>query len=209
MYYNIISPNGLHHQWAAYIIYVLPFSYMNRDTLISKLENYTTSFNEERAFIPRFKSLLNNFPTCFERSLVTGHMTASAWIIDEYGELTLLVHHKKLNRWLQPGGHADGEEDMIAVARKEAAEETGLESLQLYYHEIFDIDIHLIPGDNRVKSHYHHDIRFLFIADKNEKYVKSHESNELAWIPLDEIQKFVGNNNSIHRMVLKTNLIFK
>ena len=84
---------------------------MDRRQLIENLENYITPYKEEKYFIPRFLSLLQNFPNCYERSLVSGHMTGSAWIIDQKGKAVLLVHHKKLDRWLQPGGHADGEEN--------------------------------------------------------------------------------------------------
>ena len=179
---------------------------MDRVQLIQTLNSYDTQFEEERAFIPRFKSLLTNFPTCYQRSLLTGHMTASAWIIDKKYKSALLVHHKKLKRWLQPGGHADGEENIIEVATKEALEETGLKSLRLKSHTIFDIDIHLIPAHKQIKSHFHYDIRFLFVADESEDYVVSDESSELAWIPLNEIHNFTGSEISIHRMVLKTKL---
>ena len=135
-------------------------------------------------------------------------MTGSSWIIDTIGHSVLLVHHKKLNRWLQPGGHADGEEGIISVACKEAKEETGLKSLKLVNDQIFDIDIHLIPARRDVKSHFHHDIRFLFTADINERYIVSDESNELAWISFDSIHEYIGNNDSIHRMVIKTKRIF-
>lgn len=182
---------------------------MERIPLLHELSNYQTSFDEERAFIPRFKSLLNNFSNCYERSLVTGHMTASAWIIDEKGSAALLVHHKKLNRWLQSGGHADGDEEVLTVATKEAREETGLNTLKLTEDKIFDIDIHLIPRHRNIQAHYHYDIRFLFVANLTENYVVSDESNELKWIPLDQINHYTGNNDSIQRMVLKTKLIFK
>lgn len=181
---------------------------MDRLELIDALENYITPFHEENAFIPRFKSLLINFDNCYSRSLITGHMTASAWIIDKRATAALLVHHKKLNKWLQPGGHADGEEDILAVAKKEAEEETGLKTLQLYHNLLFDIDIHLIPTHMHVKAHLHHDIRFLFIADREEEYIVSEESNELAWIPLDKLNEFTANNHSINRMLLKTNSVF-
>lgn len=181
---------------------------MNRQELIHSLKTYQTSFHEERAFIPRFESLLVNFQNCYQRSLITGHMTGSAWIVDVEGLSALLVHHKKLNKWLQPGGHADNEENIAAVAIKEAREETGLKSLKLYSPEIFDLDIHLIPAYKSIKAHFHHDIRFLFTADKNEPYMVSDESNELAWIPLNKIHEYVGNNHSIHRMVSKTNSTF-
>ena len=185
------------------------FFCMNRLELIGSLKNYSSSFPEEKVFTPRFISLLRNFPNCYHRSLLSGHMTASSWIVNEAGTSVLLVHHKKLNRWLQPGGHADGDEYIVDVARKEASEETGLKSLKLYDGNIFDIDIHLIPSYKEVKSHFHHDIRFLFTADMDEDLVVSCESNELAWIPLGRLAEYVGNNKSIHRMGIKTNSIFK
>jgi 8-oxo-dGTP pyrophosphatase MutT (NUDIX family) len=182
---------------------------MEREALIHALNNYQTSFDEEKAFISRFKSLLRNFENCYKRSLLTGHITASAWISNKTGTSAVLVHHKKLNRWLQPGGHADGDENVLNVASKEAQEETGLKSLKLIGDKIFDIDIHLIPKHGNIQAHYHYDIRFLFVADDTEDYVISDESNELKWIPLGSINQFTGNNNSILRMVLKSKLIFK
>lgn len=182
---------------------------MNRQELIENLENYHTPYEEERSFAPRFLSLLSNFPNCYTRSLITGHMTGSAWIINENADAVLLVHHKKLDRWLQPGGHADGEENIINVSSKEAKEETGLSSLRLVNENIFDIDIHHIPEHKDVKSHLHHDIRFLFQADHSEEIVVSNESNEVAWFPLDQVAFYTNNNRSIHRMILKTKLIFK
>lgn len=182
---------------------------MDRNSLLDKLSAYATSYPEEALFVPRFLSLLTNFPDCYKRSLVTGHMTGSAWIVNENADAVLLVHHKKLDRWLQPGGHADGEENIINVATNEAKEETGLRTLRLVDEKIFDIDIHLIPEHNGVKAHLHHDIRFLFQADQSEKIVVSNESNEVAWFSLDEAVFYANNNRSIHRMILKTKLIFK
>ncbi len=182
---------------------------MDRMALLLALQAYYTSFEEEKAFIPRFKSLLSNFENCYERTLLSGHMTGSAWIVDRNGSEALLVHHKKLNRWLQPGGHADGEENIIDVARKEAEEETGFMSLKLHSPEIFDIDIHVIPARKNEVAHFHHDIRFMFVADNKEDFAVSEESNEVSWIPRTNIQDYVGNNDSIHRMVRKTITIFK
>ena len=181
---------------------------MDRLQLLHALNNYKSSFDEEKAFIPRFTSLLTNFSNCYSRSLLTGHITASAWIVDEIATSALLVHHKKLNRWLQPGGHADAEENIILVATKEAKEETGLKSLKLFDDNFFDIDIHLIPSHKNIQSHYHYDIRFLFFAESAEAYIVSDESNKLAWVPIDKIDKFTENNDSILRMVFKTKSIF-
>ncbi len=181
---------------------------MNRHQLLQTLYSYQTTFREERGFITRFINFINNFQNCFERSLTLGHITGSAWITDHHGKSALLVHHKKLNRWLQPGGHADGEENIIEVATKEASEETGLQSLTLNSKQIFDIDIHTIPAHKDVLAHEHYDIRFHFVADPTEKYTVSHESNNLAWISMDKIPSYTENSNSIQRMALKSKLIF-
>jgi len=180
---------------------------MDRKELITFLEHYDTSFPEEQLYIPRFRSLLYNFRDCFTRSLTTGHITASAWILDTTRESALLVHHRKLNRWLQPGGHADGQEDVIAVAMKEAEEETGLTFLQLAHEGIFDIDIHQIPTHKDVTAHFHYDIRFLFYGDINVPLIVSHESHDVKWFNLQTIQEMTNDSASIGRMVCKSQIL--
>lgn len=182
---------------------------MNRNDLIRSLEEYSTSYPEEACYVPRFMSLLSNFSNCFHRALLSGHITASAWIINESGTSALLLHHKKLDRWLQPGGHADGDENVMAVAMKEAKEETRLKSLKQFNDSIFDLDIHVIPQHKGINAHFHYDIRFLFITDEDEYYAKNHESNEIGWFQMDDIGDLVGNGQSILRMILKTKSIFK
>lgn len=183
--------------------------FMDKAVLIQKIQSYRTTFEEEALFRHRFLSLLRNFHNCYQRSLSTGHITASAWVIDAQAAQVLFIHHKKLNRWLQPGGHADGDENVIYVAIREAEEETGLTSLSMLNSNIFDLDIHLIPQFKDVKAHLHFDIRFLFLANSSLPLVLNHESNEVRWIPIDQIDNYVYNNRSIHRMILKSKLIFK
>ena len=181
---------------------------MNREELIFSLQRYHSAFAAERDFVPRFISLLRNFKNCYRRELTTGHITGSAWIVDEAGTQALLVKHKKLNRWLQPGGHADGQEDIRAVAMKEATEETGLRQLQLYHSGIYDFDIHLIPGNKMAPAHLHYDVRFLFVADVQEQVKLSEESHALAWVAMEKIPFLTQNSESIHRMILKSKSIF-
>lgn len=181
---------------------------MERRQLIGQIENYQTHFEEEALFVPRFLSLLRNFPDCFHRKQTTGHLTASAWIESKCGGKVLLLHHAKLCKWLQPGGHADGDENLLNVAQKEAEEETGLTSLQFVHRTIFDLDIHQIPAYRDVKTHLHFDTRFLFFADSDEPLCRNDESIGLRWIPLNEVSDFAKNNLSIHRMILKTKLTF-
>jgi 8-oxo-dGTP pyrophosphatase MutT (NUDIX family) len=172
-----------------------------RKDLELSLEAYSTPYPEELKFVSQFLELLKH-PRAYFRDHLPGHMTGSAWIIDQSKEYALLVHHVKLNRWLQPGGHADGDEDIVAVARKEAEEETGLKNLILL-NSLFDIDIHSIPERKDFPKHDHYDIRCLFMADKNEKIILSEESHEVRWFPLSEIPTMVEGNSSITRMIDK------
>jgi len=136
--------------------------------------------------------------------LTTGHVTASAWIIDNEGTSALLVHHKKLNRWLQAGGHTDGQENVTAAALREATEETGLSTIQLASDQIFDLDIHPIPVHGAVSAHLHYDIRFLFIADKLQPITTSHESHDVKWFDFEQIARLTNDSRSTDRMILKS-----
>jgi 8-oxo-dGTP pyrophosphatase MutT (NUDIX family) len=171
-------------------------------SLIKAIEAYKTSYAEEFAFIEKFLRLLNH-PRAFQRDHLPGHITGSAWIIDSQNKFVLLTHHAKLNRWLQPGGHADGDEDIIRVASREADEETGLKSLTLLSNEIFDLDIHTIPARKDFPDHLHFDIRILFHASMDEALILTEESHELKWFPLTAIEAISANNRSMMRMAEK------
>lgn len=173
-----------------------------RESLQSTLKKYHSSYSEETAFTKQFLTLLEN-PRCFFRDHLPGHITGSSWIVDESKKFVLLTHHAKLNRWLQPGGHADGDEDVIAVATREAEEETGLKSIRLLSKEIFDIDIHPIPARKDFPHHDHYDIRFLFEVSKDEPFTITEESNDLKWIHIDDLSKVTHNNISMMRMAEK------
>ncbi len=156
----------------------------------------------------RLEQFVLNNEDCFQRSLLIGHVTGSAWILDKNREKTLLTHHRKLNKWLQPGGHADGDNQVSRVAMREALEESGLIDLNLVSNEIFDIDIHLIPARKNEPEHYHYDCRFLIQCIGDETYTVSDESHDLAWIPLVEINKYT-DEPSIMRMVEKSRQVDK
>ena len=136
-----------------------------------------------------------------------GHITGSAWIVDETFGRTVLVHHAKLNKWVQPGGHCDGEADVLAVARREAEEETGLEVVA-ESAQIFDIDVHEIPEYWRTPAHHHFDVRFLLRANSSQTPCASDESHDVRWFSLDEALTQSGEE-SIRRMVEKTRRLQK
>jgi len=173
-----------------------------RTSLIESIRNYHSISRDELNFKKRFLELLEH-PRAFYRDHLPGHITASAWIVDKDREFVLLTHHAKLNRWLQPGGHADGQEDVLAVAQREAYEETGLTSLHLVRSDIFDLDIHVIPARGDFPEHFHYDVRFLFHASKDESITVTAESHDVAWISNDQVPRMTGNNVSILRMAAK------
>ena len=175
---------------------------MNRQQLISALQTYPTHDPEEAAFVPRFLELLRH-ADAYQRTHLPGHITGSAWIVDASKKFVLLTHHAKLNKWLQPGGHADGDENILNVALREVNEETGLHPLDASQHHLFDIDIHPIPARPDFPEHLHYDVRFLVVADKNEPLLLSEESHALAWVSLAEVAAISRNNRSMMRMVDK------
>ncbi len=177
---------------------------MHHSPLLNLLVEYKDLYPEESATAERFISFVSENDQCFSRSLSIGHVTGSAWIIDPDHTQCVLIHHRKLDRWLQPGGHADGCTDVVKVAFKEALEETGLSSLTLLEPRIFDIDIHLIPARGEEAAHDHYDVRFVFEADPDEAFSKSHEIRNIAWLNFSEVSRQSEGNISILRMIEKT-----
>ena len=175
---------------------------MHRKPLLTLLKNYQTFDQNEQEMVDRTIDFVQSNPNCFERFLQIGHITGSAWIIDETKQYALLMHHQKLDRWFQPGGHADGETNILEVAIKEATEETGLSTIKILNDTIFDVDVHLIPENKKEAAHFHYDIRFLFEADKETVLEINSESKELKWIKLNNIKNY-NNSESILRMVRK------
>lgn len=134
----------------------------------------------------------------FTRERLAGHFTGSAWLVSADGKRALLTHHRKLQRWLQLGGHADGDHDLAAVALREAEEESGLPGLSLASSAIFDLDRHWIPERKEVPGHWHYDVRYVVVAGEDEQFVVSEESLELAWRPVAEIAS--EEDESMQRM---------
>jgi 8-oxo-dGTP pyrophosphatase MutT (NUDIX family) len=151
----------------------------------------------------RTRAFVAAHPDAFERSSHEGHVTGSAWIVDRLGTAAVLTHHRKLGKWLQPGGHADGDRDVRRVALREAREETGLASLVLARDGIYDIDIHAIPARGDEPAHAHYDLRFALFAERTEVPHANHESYAVAWIPLRDIEDF-AIDDSVRRLVAKT-----
>ena len=175
---------------------------MHRNKIRLLFKHYRVRYPEEAAVVDRISSFVDANTDCFSRKLPVGHITGSAWILDSTGTRSLLTHHKKLNIWVQLGGHADGDPNVEQVAYREAIEESGLVGLEFVDQELFDIDIHLIPSRGHEAAHYHYDCRFLFRA-VDDHYFVSDESHDLQWVALDDMCS-VTTEPSITRMVDKT-----
>jgi 8-oxo-dGTP pyrophosphatase MutT (NUDIX family) len=149
---------------------------------------------------------------CLLRHHFPAHFTASAFIVTPDYSRTLLTFHKKLQKWLQLGGHIDDGENPQAAALREASEESGLETTSLSPSRLFgpqhllDIDIHEIPSTALEPAHRHFDFRFLFVAEQPEAIQISDESLDLRWVACDEVQS-ISHEASLLRMVNKIHLL--
>jgi 8-oxo-dGTP pyrophosphatase MutT (NUDIX family) len=130
-------------------------------------------------------------PDPFDRRIVAGHLTGSALVVSAEGTQTLLLHHRKLDRWLQPGGHADpGEDSGEEVALREALEETGLPGLLLHptAPRPLDVDVHDIPARGAEPAHQHLDLRYLVVAPAGAVFSRSaEETRDMRWVSWDEV----------------------
>ena len=175
---------------------------MHRNILLSLLKSYAKRHTNEEKTVDKFIEFVKAFDTCFERSLQVGHITGSAWLLNSTLDSVFLVHHKKLDKWLQPGGHVDGSPDVLTEAIREAVEETGIKKLSPLSANIFDLDIHTIPERDEEPEHFHYDVRFLLQAH-DDKFLISEESNAGVWLPLDKIKEY-SQEESVLRMVRKS-----
>ena len=168
--------------------------------LRAALQRYSVAANE--AAPASFLTFLDSSPQVFERSHPSGHFTGSAWLVDARGHRVLLTHHRKLDRWLQLGGHADGDTNLARVALREAEEESGLRDL-IVEPAIFDLDRHLIPARGNEPAHWHYDVRYVVRATGDETFAVNHESHALAWRDIEQFAADPDFDESMRRMAGK------
>ncbi|WP_139350250.1 NUDIX hydrolase [Rhodanobacter sp. C03] len=159
-------------------------------------------YPEEADAASVFTDFLNSHPSVFERAHPPGHFTGSAWLVSADGARVLLMHHRKLDRWLQPGGHADGDTDLARVAWREGQEETGVSDLRVE-GGIFDIDRHRIPAREDEAEHWHYDVRYVLRAGADDRFVLNGESRALAWRPVADVAADSSFDASLRRMARK------
>jgi 8-oxo-dGTP pyrophosphatase MutT (NUDIX family) len=186
---------------------------MHRRYLLDMLARYCHLFPSEGPVVERICRLVEKHADCFDRTCRPGHITGAAWIISTDRRRCLLTHHRKLDRWLQLGGHADGQYHVDEVALREAREESGIRHFEFVRIEgqliPFDIDVHDIPERRDARGHLiedaheHHDVRFLLIARYDDDLRVSDESHDVAWFTPEEVHKRT-DEESVLRMLRKT-----
>jgi 8-oxo-dGTP pyrophosphatase MutT (NUDIX family) len=155
---------------------------------VDLLARMTPHDDEQRRVRDRMLAFCAEHPDALHRSCLTGHLTGAAFLLDHAGERALLTHHRKLDRWLQLGGHCDGDGNLVAVALREAQEESGIDDLRIHALP-FDVDVHPIPARPGEPEHLHLDARFLVLAPRGAEPVVSDESHELAWVGPDDLAR--------------------
>ncbi len=176
--------------------------------LRSAMETYRADYPDEGQTVSRFLTLLEQGPAAFYRDHAGAHFTASAVVMSPDRKRVLLTHHRKLDIWIQLGGHADGDPDLIRAAEKEAIEESGIAELELGSKRIVDIDIHPIPAHGSEPPHEHFDVRFLFIASPDAVLTVSEESHDLAWVAVDRLSDY-STEASLTRLIEKAGRVLK
>ncbi len=178
---------------------------MHRLELLNLLKQYRPRFMDESGYVRRAIEYIEKNEDCFYRELHPAHVTGSAWVVSPDRQRVLMMHHKKHDQWFQPGGHADGDSDILRVALKEAEEETGLDvaHISVLHPEIFDVDIHAIPAVGGEPPHEHIDVRFLFEVDDTIPVPGNDESHQVLWVSLFELSRY-NRNRSTYRMLEKT-----
>lgn len=176
---------------------------MNRTELLRQLRAHSPFDACEREKLERILDFVKGNEACFDRNLRAGHLTGSAWVIDQDRSHALLTHHARLDVWVQLGGHVEDDPDMLGAAWREAREESGLINVRPVLDHIFDVDVHEIPANPKEPAHLHYDIRFLFEADREAPLAITAESKSLRWIALDEITE-ITREESVLRMARKT-----
>jgi 8-oxo-dGTP pyrophosphatase MutT (NUDIX family) len=185
---------------------------MHRRPLLDTLAAYRTFFPAEAEVVETICDLVQNHADCFDRTCRPGHITGAAWILSSDRRRVLLTHHRKLDKWLQLGGHADGQWEVEQVALREAREESGMTAFDFVPIDgvllPFDLDVHNIParydaeGQQLEDAHEHHDVRFLLVAQPGQAIHVSDESHDVAWFTSDEVLELTSDE-SVLRMLRK------
>ena len=177
---------------------------MSLSALREQLNSYLPADSSEQGFVARMLELTRAEAACARSHFEPGHFTASAFVLSPDRSELMLIHHRKLGIWVQPGGHIDSiDPDLESAARREVAEEVGLRELQplTASRALFDIDIHAIPARKDEPRHEHFDVRFAFVAATRD-FQRSEEVADARWVALDNVAT-VTSDRSVLRAIDK------
>ncbi|MBM4265822.1 MAG: NUDIX hydrolase [Deltaproteobacteria bacterium] len=185
---------------------------MHRRPLLDLLDRYASLHPGEDETVQRMQAFIRAHADCFARTCLAGHVTGSAWVVSADHRSVLLTHHARLGRWLQLGGHADGETDPFEAALREAREESGMEDFREVSGDVppvpLDVDVHPIPARGAEPEHFHFDVRYLLIAAPGQRIVRSDESNDLRWVPADRVEE-LSDEESLLRLARKARALLR
>lgn len=181
----------------------------HKNEISGMVQQYENIYKDEAERTAPIKKFLEKFDggQLFNRKNFTGHITASAYIINPQKDSLLLLRHKAFNRWLQPGGHVDESDDtLLHAALRETEEETGIKEANLFVvsDTIFNVDSHIIPYHQKKDEpeHIHHDISFLFLCNISEINIDEEESTAGKWVTFAELANDGAYKNLIQKIKL-------
>ncbi len=159
--------------------------------ILLDIKNYCPFNEQEERDKEQIIAFLENAENPFSRDNSFAHMTASAWIVNPERTKLLMVYHNLYDSWSWTGGHADGEEDLLKVALKEAREETGAENIRPVSDEIYSLEILTVDGHEKkgkyLSSHLHMNVTYLLEASEEDTLkVCPEENSAVAWFSLEE-----------------------
>jgi len=158
---------------------------------------------EEESRLETIKFIESN-ENCFDRTCIPGHVTGSALVVNEDITEVLLNYHAKVKKWIQFGGHSDGENNPFNVALRETFEESGLKEVKFIYPYtgIFLLDHHPIPAHNGELDHIHYDVSIILMAKNSDKINISNESKDIKWVKIEDVEKY-NSRDKMKKMIKK------
>ncbi len=181
---------------------------MTRGGVLAEIARHARAHPEDADVVARFAQLLEQTPDPFSRGQYQpGHLTCSACVLDSARTRVLLLHHARLGRWLQPGGHAEpGDATPLAGALRELLEESGIAEpaplLGPGGSALVDLDVHEIPARGAEPAHLHYDLRYGFVVEAESELRKSAESTALRWVAIDRLDELT-DELSVTRLVAR------
>lgn len=178
--------------------------------IVEEIKKYRPCNEQEQRDKPVILDFLEKNGDAFLRSNLLAHMTASSWIVNPERTKTLMVYHNIYDSWSWTGGHADGETDLLAVALREAREETGIAHVRPVSPEIFSLEVLTVDGHEKrgayVPSHLHMNVTYLLEAEESDTlHVCREENSGVAWFTLEEALKASSEPWFVERIYKKLN----